>query len=162
MQEQTSRPYAGAQVAKLPGRCAEASRFFDTQGFDVVGIDNDMRRYFFGKDGSTVWSRGTNERTLRRYTHCDVDIRDLNQLRTVFQRYGNDITLIVHAAAQPSHDWAAREPLVDFATNANGTLNLLELTRTFCPDAAFIFTSTNKVYGDTPNRLADFLDRPRP
>ena len=138
---------------------AEAARFLEHQGFHVVGIDNDMRGYFFGANGSTEWSRRANQQSLRNYTDVDLDIRNLDGLRTIFQRYGAQIRLIVHAAAQPSHDWAAREPLLDFAINANGTLNLLELTRTSCPEAVFIFTSTNKVYGDTPNRLP-FIELP--
>jgi CDP-paratose 2-epimerase len=131
---------------------AETVRFLQHRCFDVVGIDNDMRKHFFGDDASTLWRRRSNER-FSNYVHKDLDIRDLNGLRSVFKHYGNRIGLVVHTAGQPSHDWAARYPLVDFEINATGTLNLLELTRTVCPDAVFIFTSTNKVYGDTPNRL---------
>lgn len=138
---------------------AETARFFEGQGFDVIGIDNDMRRYFFGPDSSTEWARCANQKRLRNYTHADLDIRDLDGLRNIFQPYGENIRLIVHAAAQPSHDWAARDPILDFGINASGTLNLLELTRTLCPEAVFIFTSTNKVYGDTPNRLP-FIELP--
>jgi CDP-paratose 2-epimerase len=132
---------------------SEAALFFGRQGFDVVGIDNDMRRYFFGEDGSTAWRRAELERTLPTYRHEDADIRDEAAMDRTFVRYGRSIAVVIHAAAQPSHDWAAREPITDFTTNANGTLILLEMTRRHCPDAAFIFTSTNKVYGDTPNRL---------
>lgn len=132
---------------------AEAARFLDEQGFDVLGIDNNMRQYFFGLESSTRWSRRANEKMLRAYLHADVDIRDIEGLRNIFTRYGRNIRLIVHAAAQPSHDWAAREPLTDFGINANGTLNLLELTRTLCPEAVFVCISTNKVYGDAPNCL---------
>lgn len=131
---------------------SEAVRFFTQQGLDVVGIDNDMRAYFFGQDASTLWNRHRLQ-ALPNYTHTEADIRDLFALEPIFARYGREIAVIIHAAAQPSHDWAASEPLTDFAVNANGTLNLLELTRRYCPDAVFIFTSTNKVYGDTPNRL---------
>lgn len=131
---------------------SEAVRFFTQQGLDVVGIDNDMRAYFFGQDASTLWNRQRLQ-TLPNYTHTEADIRDLHALEPVFARYGRDIAVIIHTAAQPSHDWAASEPLTDFAVNATGTLNLLELTRRHCPEAVFIFTSTNKVYGDTPNRL---------
>jgi CDP-paratose 2-epimerase len=132
---------------------SEAALFLGRQGFDLVGIDNDMRRYFFGDEGSTAWRRAELERTLPGYHHVDADIRDEAAMDRTFARYGRSIALVIHAAAQPSHDWAAREPITDFTTNANGTLILLEMTRRHCPDAAFIFTSTNKVYGDTPNRL---------
>ncbi len=132
---------------------AEAVRFISSQGLDVVGIDNDMRRYFFGAEASTTWSRENLERSVRRYVHKSIDIRDQSALNAVFKRYGRNIAAVLHAAAQPSHDWAAREPITDFTVNANGTLNLLEMTRQHCPEAVFIFTSTNKVYGDSPNRL---------
>jgi CDP-paratose 2-epimerase len=132
---------------------SEAAAFFADKGFDVVGIDNDMRRYFFGEDGSTAWRRDRLEQTLRGYHHAHADIRDEGAMDRLFALYSTDIMLIIHAAAQPSHDWAAREPITDFTVNANGTLTLLEMTRRHCPNAPFIFTSTNKVYGDTPNRL---------
>ena len=133
---------------------SEAARHFANLGLDVVGIDNDMRRYFFGPDGTTI----PNAIKLRNelgagYTHLEHDIRDRDALGKVFARYRDNIALVVHAAGQPSHDWAVREPFTDFDVNAVGTLNLLEHTRTHCPDAAFIFTSTNKVYGDRPNQL---------
>ncbi|WP_420402464.1 NAD-dependent epimerase/dehydratase family protein [Nisaea sp.] len=133
---------------------AEAVRFLADKGLDVVGIDNDMRAYFFGGEASTGWSRAQLESALGgRYRHVSADIRDLAALEPVFEEYRGEIALVLHTAAQPSHDWAAREPITDFTVNANGTLNLLELTRRHCPEAAFVFTSTNKVYGDTPNRL---------
>ncbi|MBT6137646.1 MAG: NAD-dependent epimerase/dehydratase family protein [Rhodospirillaceae bacterium] len=132
---------------------AEAVRFLIEKGLDVVGIDNDMRAYFFGPEASTTWSRDRLTRQLNAYRHEDADIRDVGALEKIFATHAPDIALVLHAAAQPSHDWAAREPITDFTVNANGTLNLLELTRKHCPDAAFIFTSTNKVYGDTPNTL---------
>lgn len=133
---------------------SEAARHFAGLGLDVVGVDNDLRAYFFGADGSTGW-------TLRRltagldgaYTHFDTDIRDRPGLEQVFKKYGPDIAVIVHAAGQPSHDWAAKEPYTDFDVNAVGTLNLLENARQYCPAAAFIHCSTNKVYGDRPNSL---------
>jgi CDP-paratose 2-epimerase len=112
-----------------------------------------MRRYFFGDEGSTSWRRERLERTLRGYRHVSSDIRDEPAMERVFAEHGRNIVLVIHAAAQPSHDWAAREPVTDFTVNANGTLVMLERTRRHCPDAAFIFTSTNKVYGDTANRL---------
>jgi len=132
---------------------AEATRFFSSRGFQVVGIDNDMRQYFFGADASTDWSRRQLQETIPSYVHQSIDIRDHDALDTVFATYGEDVNLVVHTAAQPSHDWAAREPHTDFTVNANGTLTLLELTRRYCPGAVFIFTSTNKVYGDNPNKL---------
>jgi CDP-paratose 2-epimerase len=133
---------------------SEAARHFAGLGLHVVGIDNDMRKYFFGEDGSTAWSllRLTSD-LGDSYTHFDVDIRDRDMLGKIFERYGKDISLVIHTASQPSHDWAAKEPFTDFDVNAVGTLNVLEFTRLHSPDAAFIFCSTNKVYGDTPNRL---------
>ena len=132
---------------------AETVRHFAAQGLDVVGIDNDMRRQFFGADATTVWSRQALERSARGYSHVDGDIRDTAAIDDLFRRYGREIAVVIHAAAQPSHDWAARDPVTDFTVNAQGTLVLLEATRRFCPDAVFIFCSTNKVYGDACNRL---------
>lgn len=127
--------------------------YFASQGMDVVGIDNGMRAEFFGASASTLWVRKRLERKVPRYAHCDVDIRDYNAVSDIFARYGNAIALVIHAAAQPSHDWAASDPFTDFSVNANGTSVMLEATRKFASDAVFIFTSTNKVYGDTPNYL---------
>lgn len=133
---------------------SEASLFFANEGHHVVGIDNDMRQVFFGAEASTDWQRQRLERELGdKYTHKSIDIRDREAIENLFKEYSSDITLIVHTAAQPSHDWAARDPHMDFTVNANGTLNLLQATRDYAPKAVFIFTSTNKVYGDTPNRL---------
>lgn len=132
---------------------SETSRFFHDKGFDVVGIDNDLRRYFFGDEASTAWNRRRLEEDLPRYVHEDIDIRDQDAVDRVFSRHGHAIAGVVHTASQPSHDWAAREPMTDFSVNATGTLVLLEATRKHCPEACFIFVSTNKVYGDTPNRL---------
>lgn len=130
---------------------SESVRFFAKKGFKVYGIDNDMRAYFFGKEASTEWNRELLEKEFKNYEHFKIDIRDEEKIEKVFK--GNKFDLIVHTAAQPSHDWAAREPLTDFTINANGTLVLLENYRKYCPDAVFIFTSTNKVYGDRPNAL---------
>lgn len=130
---------------------AESVRFFSKKGFEIIGIDNDMRKIFFGKEASTEWSRRKLESEIKSYTHFNDDIRDKAAMEAIFEKYGRDIKLIIHTAAQPSHDWAAKDPFTDFSVNANGTLMLLEMTRQYCPDAAFIFTSTNKVYGDTPN-----------
>ena len=132
---------------------AEAAKFFTRRGLVIVGIDNDMRSLFFGADASTRWAWIDLQQTLPFYTHVETDIRDREAIERVFSRYGSNISIVIHAAAQPSHDWAAREPIVDFTINANGTLNLLDATRRHCPEAVFIFCSTNKVYGDTPNGL---------
>ena len=132
---------------------SEAVRFLSAKGFRVVGIDNDMRKYFFGDEASTAWSISTLKSEISNYIHHAIDIRDTLALERLFAEYSSDITLIIHTAGQPSHDWAAREPQTDFTVNANGTLNLLEAARFHCPDAVFIFTSTNKVYGDHPNQL---------
>ncbi len=132
---------------------SEASKRLHAEGLEVVGLDNDMRARFFGAEASTVQNRHSLEKMLPRYRHFDTDIRDREAVDRVFKEFGKDIALIVHTAAQPSHDWAAREPLTDFSVNALGTLHLLEAARAHCPGAVFIFTSTNKVYGDTPNRL---------
>jgi CDP-paratose 2-epimerase len=119
----------------------------------VVGIDNDMRARFFGPDASTAWQRDDLIQSLPSYRHKSVDIRDENEIRKLFRHYSKDISLVIHTAAQPSHDWAAKDPVTDFGVNATGTLVLLEASRRFAPDAVFIFTSTNKVYGDRPNLL---------
>ena len=131
---------------------SEAVRFFVERGWQAVGIDNDMRKYFFGPDASTDWNRKQLAKTCQdRYVHAAIDIRDEQAVEKLFRRH--EFSLIIHAAAQPSHDWAAREPLTDFSVNATGTLVLLENFRKYCPEATFIFTSTNKVYGDRPNTL---------
>jgi len=132
---------------------SETARHYCRQGCRVIGVDNNLREYFFGAEASTKWAVEEILTTFPDlFTSVSVDIREFEALRPIFEEaYGID--LIVHAAAQPSHDWAAREPFTDFSVNAQGTLNLLEATRQFAPEAVFIFTSTNKVYGDTPNRL---------
>jgi CDP-paratose 2-epimerase len=132
---------------------SEAARFLAAKGLEVVGIDNDMRARFFGAGASTRPAWTGLARALKSYTHVEADIRDTDAIERVFARHGTAIALIVHAAAQPSHDWAARDPVTDFSINAGATLGLLEATRRHCPDAVFVFCSTNKVYGDTPNRL---------
>lgn len=132
---------------------AASVRRLCSEGFKVVGIDNDMRSYFFGKEASTDWSRKRLEAECSNFSSRNIDIRNQQAIEDLFNEFSSDIKLIVHTAAQPSHDWAAKEPLTDFSVNASGTLVLLEACRKFCPEAVFIFTSTNKVYGDTPNRL---------
>lgn len=132
---------------------SETSKHFAAKGLDVIGIDNNMRQYFFGQESSTEWMRNHLVGKLPRYSHRAIDIRDREAIFKLFAECGADIKLVVHTAAQPSHDWAAREPFTDFGVNALGTLTMLEATRQYCPEAVFIFTSTNKVYGDTPNQL---------
>src|SRR5208282_5648023 len=130
---------------------SEAVEHFDRQGHQVHGIDNNMRRVFFGEPGDTSWNLERLRRTSKNFTHHNVDIRDRLALETLFcaQRFD----LIVHCAAQPSHDKARDIPILDFEVNALGTVNLLEATRLHCPEAVFVFLSTNKVYGDAPNEL---------
>jgi CDP-paratose 2-epimerase len=132
---------------------SEACKKFHAEGFDIVGIDNDMRARFFGPEASTSDTRKLLQATLRRYVHKDLDVRDMGAIDALIGHLGKDVKIVIHTAAQPSHDWAARDPHTDFGVNALGTLNLLQSVRTHCPEAAFIFTSTNKVYGDTPNKL---------
>ena len=132
---------------------SEAVSFFADK-FDLIrGIDNNLRQYFFGKEASTEWNRERLSTRFSNYIDHAIDIRNYAELEVLYRKYSKDISLIVHTAAQPSHDWAAKEPLTDFSVNATGTVNLLELTRQYCPEAVFIFTSTNKVYGDNPNNL---------
>jgi len=131
---------------------SEAATYYAEGGWDVIGIDNDMRAEFFGPAGSTTWNR---DRLLKKYPNFssyDIDIRDEESISRVFKDIKPD--LIIHCAAQPSHDWAASDPIKDFTVNANGTLSLLEGFRLHCPEAVFINMSTNKVYGDNPNFLS--------
>ncbi len=133
---------------------SESARFFGQQGFDVVGLDNDMRAYFFGVEASTKpSSKRLADELGESFRAIDLDIRNREGVDRLFAEHKSQIELIVHTAAQPSHDWAAREPHTDFSVNAVGTLNLLQAAREHCPSATFIFTSTNKVYGDRPNYL---------
>ena len=133
---------------------SEAAIHFAGLGLDVVGVDNDMRQVFFGPEASTNWNRTRLQRQLgKAYDHRDIDVRDREAILALFRELGSAVELVIHAAAQPSHDWAAKEPLVDFDINAGGTLNVVEGMRRHAPDAVLIFTSTNKVYGDRPNTL---------
>jgi len=132
---------------------SEAVRFFSDKFDLIIGIDNNLRQYFFGEDGSNEWNRKQIQEKFPNYKHHNIDIREITDLEKLFLEYNTDVKLVLHAAAQPSHDWAAKEPFTDFTVNANGTLNLLEMTRRHCAEAIFIFTSTNKVYGDKPNEL---------
>ena len=129
-----------------------ACQFYLDKNEIVLGIDNDLRSYFFGKKGSNKWKELILKKN-KRYKHFSIDIRNRKKIFEIIRKYRKKIKSIIHTAAQPSHDWAAKEPFTDFEVNANGTLNLLEALRLFCPEASFIFTSTNKVYGDKPNFL---------
>jgi len=130
---------------------SEAVEYFDGQGHVIIGIDNNMRRVFFGPAGDTEWNLKRLKVTTKNFTDYHIDIRDRSAIEDVFRKHRFD--LIVHCAAQPSHDKARQIPLLDFEVNALGTLNLLESTRQHCPEAVFVFMSTNKVYGDAPNEI---------
>ena len=144
-------------VALITGSCglvgSESSIFFSKKGFEIVGIDNNARRFFFGKDGDVSWVKTKLKKDINKYYHHNIDIRDYSSLKKIFKKYKKKISVIIHCAAQPSHDWAKDKAFIDFEINAKGTLNLLELTKIYCPDTPFIFMSTNKVYGDNPNKL---------
>jgi CDP-paratose 2-epimerase len=133
---------------------SESTIHFVERGWTVVGVENDMRASFFGPEASTARMTETlAERYPAEFTPNDLDIRDTDGIERLFARHGSDVELVIHTAAQPSHDWAAKDPQTDFGVNAGGTLNLLEAARAHCPEAPFIFCSTNKVYGDRPNFL---------
>ncbi len=133
---------------------SEAAEYFAKSGYTIAGVDNDMRKTFFGAEASTQWRREQLEERLNgRYIHHALDIRDKVPMQRLFEQYGSDIVAVIHAAAQPAHDWAVKDPYTDFEVNANGTLNMLDVTRRKAPQAAFIHVSTAKVYGDAPNRL---------
>lgn len=132
---------------------SESSAYFIQVGYDVIGLENDMRAQFFGASASTAPTSERLQKSFAEYHSVDLDIRDADGVMAVFGRHAGAIELVVHTAAQPSHDWAASAPQIDFGVNANGTLNLLEAARRHCPEAPFIFCSTNKVYGDLPNSL---------
>jgi CDP-paratose 2-epimerase len=144
-----------ALVTGSAGLVGSASvRFLANKKFDrIIGLDNDMRKYFFGREASTRWNLKKIREEVPNYLHHGLDIRNRRGVEKIFAEHGSDIRLIIHTAAQPSHDWASREPFSDFTINANGTLVLLEMMRLHAPKAVFIFTSTNKVYGDNPNFL---------
>ena len=140
---------------------SESVNFFSDKGFDVIGIDNNLRQFFFGKNGSTNWIKSQLLKKNKNFKNFNTDIRNLNKLNNIFKKYSKKISLIIHCAAQPSHDYGKNFPFLDFHVNATGTLNLLELTKKYCPDAPFIFMSTNKVYGDNPNNLKIFEKKTR-
>jgi len=133
---------------------SQSVEFFIQKGYLVVGIDNHMRGYFFGPQSSTEHvTKKLSDLYEGSFMFYNTDIRDFDSLLKIFEKFSQDIEIVIHTAAQPSHDWASKEPITDFTVNANGTINLLELTRKYCKNASFIFTSTNKVYGDRPNKL---------
>ena len=132
---------------------SESVNFFSDKGFDVIGIDNNLRKFFFGNDGSTLWVKKNLQARNKNFKHLNLDIRNYGGLERIFKKYKKNISVIIHCAAQPSHDYGKKFPFLDFHVNATGTLNLLELTKKFCPNVPFIFMSTNKVYGDNPNNL---------
>ena len=133
---------------------SEAVNFFCDKGFDVLGIDNNLRKFFFGPDGSTSWVKKNLLKRNKKFKNFNIDIRNFQVIEKIFKKYKKNISLIIHCAAQPSHDYGKRNPILDFNVNATGTLNLLELTKLYCPNSPFIFMSTNKVYGDNPNKLS--------
>ena len=132
---------------------SESVNFFAKKKFTVIGIDNNLRKFFFGNDGSTSWVKKELIKSNKNFTSLSIDIRNYNALENIFKKYKKNISLIIHCAAQPSHDYGKNYPLIDFNVNATGTLNLLELTKKYCSNSPFIFMSTNKVYGDNPNKL---------
>jgi len=151
-------------ITLITGSCgligSESAYFFASKGFDIVGIDNNLRQFFFGKDGSTIWKKKKLTNKLKKYKHFNADVRNYRSLEKIFKKYKKNISLIIHCAAQPSHDYGKNFPILDFDVNAKGTLNMLEATRKHCPEAVFINMSTNKVYGDNPNKL-NIIEKPK-
>ena len=145
------------QTIIITGSCglvgSESVNFFHNKGFKVIGIDNNLRQKFFGKDGSTKWVKNIIIRKNKNYIHNNIDIRDKKSMEKIFKKYQKNLKLIIHCAAQPSHDYAKNNSKIDFEVNATGTHNLLELTKKYSSKSPFIFMSTNKVYGDNPNKL---------
>jgi CDP-paratose 2-epimerase len=131
---------------------SEAVSFYTSQKYHVIGIDNNKRSFFFGKDGSTINSILTHK-LKKNYTHYQRDICNHEGMDDIFRKYGKSIRMVIHTAAQPSHDWAADEPMIDFNINAQATVNLLQCTKKYCSNAVFIYLSSSKVYGDTCNTL---------
>ena len=144
-------------IALITGSCglvgSESSLFFSKKGFDIIGIDNNARKSFFGKDGDITWVKSKLKKEIKNYYHFNANIRNYSSIKKIFTKIKKKISVIIHCAAQPSHDWAKDNAFTDFDINARGTLNLLELTKKYCPNSPFIFMSTNKVYGDNPNKL---------
>ena len=140
---------------------SEAVNFFHDKGFDVVGIDNNLRKKFFGQSSSTDWVKSELFKRNKNFKNFNIDIRNLVGLNKLFKKYSKRISIVIHCAAQPSHDYGKNHPFLDFSINANGTLNLLELTKKYCPTVPFIFMSTNKVYGDNPNKIKIYEKKTR-
>jgi CDP-paratose 2-epimerase len=132
---------------------SESVDFFSEKGFEVIGIDNNLRKFFFGKEGSTFWIKKKLLKQNKKFKSLSIDIRNYNSLEKIFKKYKKNISLVIHCAAQPSHDYGKNYPIIDFNVNATGTLNLLKLAKKYCSNIPFIFMSTNKVYGDNPNKL---------
>ena len=145
-------------IVLITGSCglvgSESVEFFYKKGFVILGIDNNSRKEFFGETASINWKKNELIKKYKYYRHFNLDIRKYKPLERIFKKYKNKISLIIHAAAQPSHDYAKTKINLDFEINAIGTLNLLELTKKYCFKVPFIFMSTNKVYGDNPNKLS--------
>ena len=145
-------------IVLITGSCglvgSESVEFFYKKGFEILGIDNNSRKKFFGETASINWKKNELIKKYKYYRHFNLDIRKYKPLERIFKKYKNKISLIIHAAAQPSHDYAKTKINLDFEINAIGTLNLLELTKKYCFKVPFIFMSTNKVYGDNPNKLS--------
>ena len=144
-------------IVLVTGSCglvgSEAVKYYSQKGYAVIGIENDIRKKLFGEEGSTYSTKIFLKNNIKNYIHYQMDIRNEKGVNKIFREYNRDIKLIIHTAAQPSHDWAASNPIEDFTINALGTINLLENMRNHSSEAVFIFTSTNKVYGNTPNFL---------
>ena len=132
----------------------ESVEFFSNKFDKIIGIDNDSRKQFFGKNASVRWNIEKIKKNISNYFNYNFDISNYESIKKIFSKYKRKISLIIHCAAQPSHDWAAKKPQTDFKSNTVGTFNLLELCRIYCHKSVFIFTSTNKVYGDTPNKFS--------
>ena len=132
---------------------SECVEFFNDLGFSTIGLDNNYRKKFFGEDASVLWNRRRLKNKYSKYNHKNIDITDEKRVKEIFKEYGKKLNLIIHCAAQPSHDWAATNPLLDFKVNSFGTLNLLINAKEYSKDTPFIYTSTNKVYGDNPNYI---------
>lgn len=155
------------KIALITGSCglvgSESVEFFIKKKFTVIGIDNDLRKFFFGKEASTKWIKSFLEKKYNKnYIHFNSDISKINDIEKIFKKYKHNIKVIIHSAAQPSHDWAASNPELDFNVNAIGTLNMLNLTKKYLQkDTPFIYMSTNKVYGDNPNKLKIIKNKTR-
>ena len=155
------------KIALITGSCglvgSESVEFFIKKKFTVIGIDNDLRKFFFGKEASTKWIKSFLEKKYNKnYIHFNSDISKINDIERIFKKYKHNIKVIIHSAAQPSHDWAASNPELDFNVNAIGTLNMLNLTKKYLQkNTPFIYMSTNKVYGDNPNKLKIIKNKTR-